>query len=112
MKLHITNEAKQQLQAIQPENLPLLRLYYDTDGCGCGVNGINTIHFTNHHTASDEEVENDTYQVFIDSEQKVFFEPSMTLAWNGKLFQLKSNQGMLNASISSSAIKKGGEMVE
>ncbi|MYL32655.1 iron-sulfur cluster biosynthesis family protein [Pontibacillus yanchengensis] len=112
MKLHITDEAKKQLQQLQPVNHSMLRLYYDTDGCGCGVDGMPILHFTDQQTVYDEEVENDNYTVIIDDQQKLFFDESMTLEWNGQLFRLKSPKGMLNASISSTDIEKGGALVE
>ncbi|KGP72159.1 iron-sulfur cluster biosynthesis family protein [Pontibacillus yanchengensis] len=112
MRLHITEQAIKQLQQLQPANCSMLRLYYDTDGCGCGVDGMPIIHFTNQRTLYDEEVENDHYTVIIDDQQKLFFDDNMTLEWNGQLFRLKSPKGMLNASISSRDIERGGALVE
>ncbi|MFC0523052.1 iron-sulfur cluster biosynthesis family protein [Pontibacillus salicampi] len=113
MKLHITEEAKDQMRRLQPEGKTSLRLFYDIDGCGCGVNGMPIIYFTNEaQTKYDEQVENEDYLIFIDNQQKTFFEPEMTLAWNGKLFQLKSRKGLLNPSISSRVLKTGGMMNE
>lgn len=112
MKLTITKDALQQLEALQPEDRPYLRMEYDSDGCGCGVNGMPIIYFTNAKTEYDVKVENEQYTIFLDDQQAVFFKPEMTLEWNKRLFRLKSRDGMLNPSISSATIKRGGEVHE
>lgn len=109
MKLKITDEALHQLQLLQPEDRPKLRMEYDSDGCGCGVNGMPSIYFTNQSTEYDIKVENEHYTIFLDEQQKVFFKPVMTLEWNKRLFRLKSPEGMLNPSLSSASIKQGGD---
>lgn len=109
MKLTITDEALHQLQLLQPEDRPDLRMEYDSDGCGCGVNGMPVIYFTKTSTEHDLKVENEHYKIFLDEQQKVFFKPVMTLEWNKRLFRLKSPDGMLNPSLSSASIKQGGE---
>lgn len=112
MKLTIMDEALEQLRLLQIEGHPILRLYYDIEGCGCGVNGVRIMYFTNEITQYDEVVENDQYKIVIDEQQKTFFEPEMKLEWTGRLFRLKSPNQMLNASLSSRVIQKGVEFVE
>lgn len=107
MKLTITDEAVQQIHALQPKDQTYLRLESDTEGCGCGVNGVQILYFTNVKTEHDEEVENDHFSIIIDEQQKIFFHPTMTLEWNKSLFRLKSPNGMLNPSLSSSQILQG-----
>lgn len=105
------NEALNQLRQLQMDHKPYLRLYYDIEGCGCGVNGVRILYFTDEVTQYDEVVENDNNKIIIDEQQKTFFEPDMKLEWTGRLFRLKSPNGMLNASLSSRVIQKGVEFV-
>ena len=109
MRLTITDEALHQLQLLQPEGRPYLRMEYDIEGCGCGVNGVPTVYFTDKSTEYDINVENEHYTIFLDEQQTVFFKPEMKLEWNKRLFRLKSPNGMLNPSLSSASIKQGGE---
>ncbi|KGX92243.1 hypothetical protein N781_18285 [Pontibacillus halophilus JSM 076056 = DSM 19796] len=107
MNLEITQEALQQLKLLQPADKPTLRLHYDTDGLGCGVNGQPIVFFTNESTSFDKVVENESYTVVIDEQQKTFFHSAMKLEWTGKLFRLNTPNGLLNPSISGRQVKTG-----
>lgn len=107
MKLRITDEAKQQLEQIQDSDRPLLRLFYDTEGCGCGVNGLPTIRLEKEERSTDQRVENDDYTVIIDQQQAIFFKKDMKLDFLKGTFRLSSPDGILNPIIPTRDVKEG-----
>ncbi|SFJ24396.1 Uncharacterized protein YqkB [Halobacillus dabanensis] len=107
MKLRITNEAKQQLEKIQDPERPLIRLFYDTEGCGCGVNGLPTIRLEKEERDTDRTVENDDYSVIIDQQQAIFFKKEMKLDFIKGTFRLSSPDGILNPIIPIKDVKEG-----
>ncbi|WP_163537712.1 iron-sulfur cluster biosynthesis family protein [Gracilibacillus sp. YIM 98692] len=100
MKLQITKEAISKLKELQPHSHSILALKYDTDGCGCGVNGMPTIEFKMEQDKADKLVENDVFTVTVHYHQSVFFANKMRLDFNGQTFRLSSNEGVLNPFIS------------
>ncbi|MYL19681.1 iron-sulfur cluster biosynthesis family protein [Halobacillus litoralis] len=107
MKLRITDEAKQQLEQIQEAGRPILRLFYDTEGCGCGVNGLPTIRLEHEERTTDERVENEDYPVIIDNQQAIFFKKDMKLDFVRGTFRLSSPDGILNPIIPIKDVKEG-----
>ncbi|MFC3038992.1 iron-sulfur cluster biosynthesis family protein [Virgibacillus xinjiangensis] len=100
MELTITSEAADHLNRINQEGKSYLKLWYDTEGCGCAVNGLPTIRFTNENSNRSLEVKSDRYPVLIDSDQAVFFEEKMKLDVRNGSFRLTSPEGVLNPFIS------------
>ncbi|MGR9049462.1 iron-sulfur cluster biosynthesis family protein [Halobacillus faecis] len=107
MKLRITDEAKQQLEQIQDPERPIIRLFYDTEGCGCGVNGLPTIRLEKEERSTDRKVENDDYDVIIDDQQATFFKKDMKLDFMRGTFRLSSPDGILNPIIPIKDVKEG-----
>lgn len=107
MKLRITEEAKQQLEKIQDSERPLIRLFYDTEGCGCGVNGLPTIRLEKEERDTDRKVENEDYSVIIDNQQATFFKKDMKLDFIKGTFRLSSPDGILNPIIPIKDVKEG-----
>ncbi|RWZ60162.1 iron-sulfur cluster biosynthesis family protein [Halobacillus fulvus] len=107
MKLTITETAKEQLQHIEEAERPFIRLFYDTDDCGCGVNGLPTVRLESEQRETDEVVDNDEYQVIIDHQQAIFFRQDMKLDFRKGTFRLSSPNGVLNPVISTKDIKEG-----
>jgi len=100
MKLTITPEAEKQLNQLKNENDNYLLLWYDTEGCGCGVNGVPTIKFIQNKNNTYHEIETETNMLaLIDGDQKVFFANDMKLDSKKGVFRLSSNEGILNAFI-------------
>ncbi|MCP3032641.1 iron-sulfur cluster biosynthesis family protein [Halobacillus sp. A1] len=107
MKLNITDAAHEQLKLLQIEEYSYLRLYYDTEGMGCGVNGLPTIRLTNnYYDKTDERVENEQYSVIIDHQQATFFRKEMKLDFIKNTFRLSSPEGVLNPIIPTVSVKK------
>ncbi|MFZ0368302.1 MAG: iron-sulfur cluster biosynthesis family protein [Halobacillus sp.] len=107
MKLRITDEAKKKLEDMKDPSRPIIRLYYDTEGCGCGVNGLPTIRFTDQILKTDNLVVNAEYKVIIDNQQATFFKPDMKLDFIKNSFRLSSPDGILNPIISPKDVKEG-----
>ncbi|QAS54299.1 iron-sulfur cluster biosynthesis family protein [Halobacillus litoralis] len=107
MKLRITEEAKDQLEQIRDQERPLIRLFYDTEGCGCGVNGLPTIRLEKKEYETDEKVDNGDYAVIIDQQQAIFFKKDMKLDCVKGSFRLSSPDGILNPIISIKDVKEG-----
>ncbi|MFD1018575.1 iron-sulfur cluster biosynthesis family protein [Thalassobacillus hwangdonensis] len=107
MKLTITEEAKAVLEQLKGGQHGYLKLFYDTDGCGCGVNGVPTVRWAADRTEWDDEVENADYQVLVHRQQAVFFDDQLKLDLVRGAFRLSSPQGILNPVIPSSEVMKG-----
>ena len=71
IQLEITEKALQKIKTISEK--PVLLLWYDTDECGCGVNGLPTIRLAREIKESYMEVECSEMNVFVEKQQKVFF---------------------------------------
>lgn len=100
MKLVITPEAEEQLNQLKRATDNYLFLWYDTEGCGCGVNGVPTVKFIQDKKDTYDEVEsNNSIPVLIDGHQKVFFANEMKLDAKKGNFRLSSKEGILNAFI-------------
>ncbi|PAV29563.1 hypothetical protein CIL05_11915 [Virgibacillus profundi] len=104
MHLTITPEAKVLLDRLNTDNNHYLVLWYDTEGCGCGVNGIPTIRFTNEKDPLDIKVENEVYPILIHKQQATFFAEDMKLDVKGEMFRLSSPEGILNPFISAQSV--------
>ncbi|ELK44898.1 iron-sulfur cluster biosynthesis family protein [Halobacillus sp. ACCC02827] len=105
MKLRITDEAMEQLKRMEETERPIIRLFYDTEGCGCGVNGLPMIRFDDKRYDTDKEVENEAYPVVIDDQQSVFFKQEMKLDFAKGTFRLSSPDGILNPIIPIKTVK-------
>lgn len=57
-----------------------VKLIYDTDGCGCAVNGVPALWLVKERSAFDEELPNNaSLPMLIDRHQTVFYEERMKL---------------------------------
>ncbi|MBM7552383.1 iron-sulfur cluster biosynthesis family protein [Thalassobacillus pellis] len=110
MKLTITDSAKIQLESLRGEEHPYLRLFYDTDDCGCGVNGVPTVRWTSHRTEWDKSIESTDYSVIVHKQQAIFFSEKLKLDAYGGALRLSSPEGILNPAISGREIVKEEEM--
>ncbi|GGA67669.1 iron-sulfur cluster biosynthesis family protein [Ornithinibacillus halotolerans] len=100
MKLTITELAMDKINELKGSSNPYLLLQYDTDGCGCGVNGVPTIDFVADKYETHMEVENESIPTIVDKMQSVFFAENMKLDFVNGMFRLSGPEGMLNPFIS------------
>ncbi|WP_156290863.1 iron-sulfur cluster biosynthesis family protein [Oceanobacillus salinisoli] len=96
MKLMITPEANRKLKELNVEENKYLLLWYDRDDCGCGVNGLPTIRFTNEKKDFHQEVNNQSFPTLIPEQQAVFFNNDLKLDIHLGSFRLTSPNEMLN----------------
>ncbi|WP_138416824.1 iron-sulfur cluster biosynthesis family protein [Aquibacillus sediminis] len=107
MQLEITANALEKMEQMNSSDYEYLMLYYDTDDCGCGVNGVPTIRLTNKKEDSFIDVDSDDFQVIIHHQQAVFFAKQMKLDLIGGRFRLSSPEGILNPIIPANDLVKG-----
>lgn len=88
------------LQELMDDENKYLQLYYDIEGCGCGVNGIPTIRVTNKKDHSQKEIQCNTINTIISEQQEIFFAENMKLDFINGNFRLSSPGEILNPSIS------------
>ncbi|QGH34856.1 iron-sulfur cluster biosynthesis family protein [Gracilibacillus salitolerans] len=96
MQLKITENALDKIESLTNKEVTILALTYDTEGCGCGVNGMPTFSLINRREANHIEVECDQYDVVVHNQEATFFSKEMKLDYNGATFRLTSPNEMLN----------------
>ncbi|WP_066193088.1 MULTISPECIES: iron-sulfur cluster biosynthesis family protein [Gracilibacillus] len=104
MQLTITERALEKLYQLKGDKHILLALVYDTDDCGCGVNGVPAIQLIKEVSAKQEPIVCDQAKVVIQQQQAVFFNKEMKLDYNGATFRLSSPEEMLNPFIHVQAV--------
>lgn len=104
MFIQFTADAINKIQSIMNQNKATgkLKLAYDTDGCGCAVNGVAALWLVDVPESNDTVHACDPFEVWIDRKQEVFFEESMTIDYKaeGVRFILRSNSQTYNAHMS------------
>ena len=100
MELTITERALEKLTELRKVENQYLLLAYDTEGCGCGVNGLPTIRFKSTKDNSFQTVKCEEIDAIVHHQQKAFFAKEMKLDYNGATFRLTSPNEMLNPFIS------------
>jgi uncharacterized protein YqkB len=98
MQITFTDTAKKQLEPLV-SNDALLRLVYDTEGCGCAVNGVPALWIVPEADPKDIEAEASPFQLVYNPRQEVFFEDRMSIDFHpgNKSYILKSNNQIYNA---------------
>lgn len=102
MKIEITAAAAEKIKARTDGHKGYLKLKYDTDGCGCAVNGVVVLWFAAELEADDIKIETNDQPVYIEKSKEVFFEEQMKIDFSTatNCFQLKSPQQILNGYMS------------
>ncbi|MFC4183177.1 iron-sulfur cluster biosynthesis family protein [Saccharococcus thermophilus] len=98
MNITFTEKAIQQLTPILTQSKRMLKLKYDTDGCGCLVDGVIALWLVDGADEDDLVIETNFVPVFIEKSRLVFYDDVMTIdAGQGtNVFQLKSPGQILN----------------
>ncbi|MGM1044934.1 Uncharacterized protein YqkB [Paenibacillus uliginis N3/975] len=94
MMIQLTPDAEKKLKERIGNQPGRVRLIYDTEGCGCAVNGIPGLRIINEPDSEDVTVSaGDSVAFVINRRQEVFFEDAMTLdVFSGlSTFRLDSN---------------------
>jgi len=99
MKITLTDAAIAQLQPLLEDGKTLVKLVFDTEGCGCSVNGVPTLWLV-HETAQGEiQAESEPFPLIYKAKDEIFFEDQMKLDYENaaKSYILKSNNQIYNA---------------
>ncbi|WP_019636012.1 iron-sulfur cluster biosynthesis family protein [Paenibacillus fonticola] len=77
IKLEITPVAARRLEETLGEQPGIIKLYYDTEGCGC--DGINTLIIQDQKGNFDVPMEAKRFSFVIDQQHQIFYEDTMWL---------------------------------
>lgn len=102
MEILFTEEAKERIAMKTAGNQGYLKLKYDTEGCGCVVNGVPTLWFVNKLDEDDVEIQTNSKSMYIEKSKLIFFEDEMKIDFKQQFncFQLKSPNQILNPRMS------------
>lgn len=80
MNIQLTPQAEQKLKDKLGDKPGTIRLIYDTEGCGCAVNGVPGLRIVDEPTVDDITVDTGSPVPFIvKRQQEIFFEDKMKL---------------------------------
>ncbi|GAA0135320.1 iron-sulfur cluster biosynthesis family protein [Paenibacillus sp. YSY-4.3] len=79
MKMTLDSAADSIIYEFLGERPGHLRLVYDMEGCGCGMSGIPGLELVSEPGPHDIKVDCDSYPIWIDRQQAVFFEEKLFL---------------------------------
>jgi uncharacterized protein YqkB len=103
MQITFTDNALTQIHQMLEANHPAapsrLKLAYDSEGCGCAVNGVAALWIVDGPDGDDVESTGSPYRVLFDKKHEVFFDDAMTVDYNmsRRAFTLKSKQQIYNS---------------
>ncbi|MDR6549623.1 iron-sulfur cluster biosynthesis family protein [Paenibacillus qinlingensis] len=102
MNITFTDTAKQRLSPYLDQNNTLLKLVFDTEGCGCSVNGVPTLWLVTEAKAEDAKAVTDFFPLVYKAKDEIFFEANMKIDFHeaNKSYILKSNNQIYNAGMS------------
>ncbi|WP_442604010.1 iron-sulfur cluster biosynthesis family protein [Paenibacillus sp. KN14-4R] len=102
MEISYSEEAIQALTPLLDKDDVHLKLIYDTEGCGCAVNGVPTLSITHVQGQYDITLTGKPFNLLMQKNHAVYFEEKMTIDYRAdkKSFILKSNNQIYNASMS------------
>lgn len=104
MRIEVTPAAAAKLaEVVPPGSDGLLKIVYDTEGCGCAVSGVPQLWLVDQSGPADASVDCELPVRFrIDPRQEVFFEERLTLDYNreSRGFILKSDSQIYHHSLS------------
>jgi uncharacterized protein YqkB len=102
VNITFTDKAIKQLTPILTQTGRMLKLKYDTDGCGCLVDGVIALWLVDEADDDDIAVETNFVPVLVEKSRLIFYDDVMTIdVVEGKnCFQLKSPGQILNPRMS------------
>ena len=102
MEINITEAATEKINEKLNNRDGYLKLKYDTDDCGCAVNGVVALWFIPELETDDIAIETNDRTVYAEKSKMVFFDEQMKIDFSqaSNCFQLKSPQQILNGHMS------------
>lgn len=95
--MHITfTEAAARKLAPHLVDGAMLKLFYDTQGCGCGMSGVPALQLVEEIVAHDKRAEGDPFPFLYEQWYEVFFEPRLKIDYRAvdDSFSLRSDSGI------------------
>lgn len=93
INIQFSKAAKEAIRKKMKQKDVVLKLVYDTEGCGCGVSGVPTLYMVD-EIQDGVKAKSDTFPIYYDEQQRVFFEEQLMIDINHHAygaFVLKSN---------------------
>lgn len=102
VEINITAAAAEKINERVNGREGYLKLKYDTDGCGCAVNGVVALWFIPELETDDIAIETNERTIYAEKSKMVFFDEQMKIDFSKatNCFQLKSPQQILNGHMS------------
>jgi uncharacterized protein YqkB len=103
MQVTFTKEAIEQItpKLVANKNR-VLKLKYDTEGCGCVMSGVTVLWLVKEPEEDDVKLETNAVPLFVEKTKMVFLEEQLTISFNqsANCFMLKSPSQILNPRMS------------
>ncbi|MCA1030626.1 iron-sulfur cluster biosynthesis family protein [Bacillus timonensis] len=99
MKITFTNRAIEKLKLkIDDNSQKILKLKYDTEGCGCVVSGVSALWLVESKEDDDVEIKTNFVTITVEKSKQLFFDEEMTIdiVETANCFMLKSPNQILN----------------
>jgi uncharacterized protein YqkB len=108
MEIIITDPAAAKIKEKTKDVQGFLKLKYDTEGCGCAVDGVAALWFVPELEDDDIGIETNAQTIYVEKAKTVFFDEKMKLDYSETTnwFKLSSDQQILNGQMSLVVIKK------
>ncbi|MDQ0915473.1 iron-sulfur cluster biosynthesis family protein [Paenibacillus sp. V4I5] len=102
MKITFTDTAIHRLTPFVGKKEAILKLVFDTEDCGCSVNGVPTLWLVSQANTDDLAAETETFKLIYKAKDEIFFEENMKIDYHerNKSYILKSNNQIYNAGMS------------
>lgn len=98
MEITITDIAAQKIDEYINGKTGFLKLKYDTEDCGCVMNGVIALWFVNELGNDDREVKTNKGNIFVEKSKEVFYDEELIIDFleSASSFQLKNKSQYLN----------------
>jgi uncharacterized protein YqkB len=108
VEILITDSAAAKIDEKIKDYNGFLKLKYDTEGCGCAVDGVAVLWYTPELEADDIAIETNAQTIYVEKAKTVFFDEKMKLNYSKDTnwFTLSSAQQILNGQMSLVIVKK------
>ncbi|MGO4273123.1 iron-sulfur cluster biosynthesis family protein [Paenibacillus sp. TAF58] len=102
MKITFTDTAIHRLTPFLGQNEAILKLVFDTEDCGCSVNGVPTLWLVSKASDGELTAETESFKLIYKAKDEIFFEENMKIDYHegNKSYILKSNNQIYNAGMS------------
>lgn len=103
MQVTFTKEAIEQLTPkLEANKNRVLKLKYDTEGCGCVMSGVTVLWLVEELEEDDIKIETNAVPMFVEKTKMVFLDEQLTITFNqsANCFMLKSPSHILNPRMS------------